>query len=399
MSRPTPIRAATANRSLLMFVGLLLVAANLRGAITSVGPVLNDVQATFQLSAFEGSILISIPLVAFGLFSPVAPRIAKAVGIERALGLALLVLAIGILARSMPWLPILWLGTVLLGIGIAVLNVVIPALVKRDYPDRIGPVTGMYSAVQAGVAAAAAGLAVPIAGTNPEGWRLSLGVWAGLAFVTLAVLAPRLRHRTPLAPEWTGPDQPAHRSPWRSALGWQVAIYMGLQSTMFYTLLTWLPSIEQAHGTSPAVAGFHLFIFNGTAIVGNLVIAAFIPRWPSQIRVHLVTSVLILVSLVGLMTAPSWDLLWVAVGGVGVGAAFVLALSMLGLRAVNHRQAASLSGMAQCVGYLIAAAGPISVGLLHDRLNSWSKSLIFLLVVLAGQAAIGWQAARDRTLG
>lgn len=399
MNSSTATPVAVGNRSMLLLAGLLLVAANLRAAITSVGPVLDDIRDSLALSAFAGSILVSIPLLAFGLFAPIAPRLAGLIGMERALGLSLATLAAGIVARSLPWLPALWLGTVLLGVGIAIMNVVIPSLVKRDFPDRIGQVTGIYSAVQGGIAAIAAGVAVPIAGTAQDGWRLALGVWSGLALLALALFAPRLRLRT--LPGSEGPaDRPrAFRSPWRSALGWQVSIYMGLQSVVFYTLLTWLPSIEQSRGISEGAAGFHMFLFNGLVIAGSLIAAALIPRRPDQRLLLVLTTGLLFVTVVGFMIAPAIGVVWVCLAGTGAGAAFVLALSMFGLRTVHHEQAASLSGMAQCIGYLLAAAGPLAVGLIHDTLHSWTIALAVLLVALAAQLLSGLLASRDRVVG
>lgn len=389
----------TVDRAWFMLVGLLLVAANLRAAITAVGPVLDDVRDSLQLSAFSGSILVSIPLVAFALFAPVAPKLANLAGMERCLGLSLAVLAIGICTRSLPWLPALWLGTVLLGVGIAVMNVVIPSLLKRDFPDRIGQITGLYSAIQAMVAAAAAGLAVPIATITPGGWRLSLGIWAGLALIAIAVFWPQLHQRTLPAQEESFAVISGYRSPWRSALGWQVSIFMGLQSVVFYTLITWLPSIEQARGVAAGTAGFHMFLFNGMAIVGSLGIAALIPRRTNQQLILTATSGLLFGTVVGLMAFPALSVLWVCGAGVGAGAVFVLALSMFGLRTVDHGQAAALSGMAQCVGYLLAAIGPLAVGLLHDTVQSWTIALIVVLVVVVAMLAVGLFAARDQVVG
>src|SRR5699024_5749143 len=191
-------RTAGGLRAGLVLVGLLLVAANLRAGITSVGPVLDTVRDDLEMSAMTASVLISLPLVAFAVVSPLAPPLARRIGIERSLGLALAVLALSIVARSWPLDGASWVGTAGLGCAIAVLNVTIPALVKRAFPTRIGPVTGLYSAVQSGVAGIAAGLAVPIAGLGEHGWRLSLGLWAGLAVIAFAVFAPQLRVRSVL---------------------------------------------------------------------------------------------------------------------------------------------------------------------------------------------------------
>jgi CP family cyanate transporter-like MFS transporter len=393
---------SSAHRTGLLFVGILLIAANLRPAITSVGPVLETIRGDLHLSAGTASALISVPLIAFAVVSPVAPWLARRIGMERALGLGLGALAVGIVVRSLPWLPGLWIGTVLLGVAIAVLNVIVPSLVKRDYPDRIGQITGTYSAVQAAMAALAAGLAVPIAGLAPSGWRLSLGVWAGLVLIALAVFAPQLRSRTmpdDAAPLITGAKTRDFRSPWSSALAWQVTAYMGLQSTVFYILITWLPSIEQSDGVSAATAGFHQLLLNAFGIAGSLCVIALVPRMRDQRLIAVLSTAMLAGPIVGVMTDPGLDALWVSIGGLGSGISFVLAITLFGLRTVHHAQTAALSGMAQSAGYLLAACGPIFIGVVHDATGSWTPALVIILVLLAGQFVAGLLAGRNRVIG
>ena len=386
-------------------VGILLIAANLRPSITAVGPVLNDIRSSLQFSSGVASVLISIPLLAFGLFSPVAPWIARRLGLEGALAAALGVLAVGIAARSLPWPPALWIGTTVLGAAIAVMNVVLPSLVKRDYPNRVGQITGLYTAALSGVAAIAAGIAVPIAGLAHEGWRLSLGVWALLALIALAVLAPRLRRRPDIAGTLSDQPQlaaaaPSYRSPWRSVLGWQVTIFMGVQSIVYFSLITWLPSIEQSTGVSATTAGFHLFLLNIGSLVSNLVLAVTIHRRAGDQRlIATVIAVLIAAGVVGELTSPSFRVVWVCLLGLGTGGSLTLALSLFALRAGHHQQAADLSGMAQSIGYLMAAGGPVAIGILHDATGSWNAALVALLVLIAAQLAISLFASRDRQIG
>jgi CP family cyanate transporter-like MFS transporter len=386
------------NRGALLLVGILLVAANLRPSITSVGPVLGTIRESLHLSSGTASALISVPLVAFALISPVAPALARRLGMERAIGAALGALAVGIVIRSLPWLPGLWIGTALLGVAIAVLNVIMPALIKRDYPERIGQLTGTYSAIQAAVAAIAAGVAVPIAGVAPEGWRLSLGIWAGLAIVALAVFAPQLRRRTLPISSTTGPAE-TYRSPWSSALAWQVTAFMGVQSTVFYILIAWLPSIEQSTGVDAATAGFHQLLLNALGIAGSLLVATVLPRLRDQRLIVAATSALSAIAIIGVMTDPALNALWISIGGLGLGASFVLAVSLFGLRTSHHTQTAALSGMAQSVGYLLAATGPILIGVLHDATNGWTVALVVILGLLVAQLLVGMFAGRRRVIG
>lgn len=383
-------------RPALILAGLLLVAGNLRAGITTVGPVLAHLQHDLGLSSLTASILISLPLVAFAVISPFAPVLARRLGLERALGAALTILAAGLVVRSLPAQPLLWLGTALLGVAIAVLNVVLPALVKRDFPTRIGQVTGAYSAVQASFAAIAAGAAVPVSSWTHLAWRLPLGMWAGLALIALAVMIPQLGRHTEISEE---ADRSAPvTSPWRTSLGWQITAFMALQSTGYYVFITWLPSIESADGIGATTAGTHQLLLNAFGLAGSITCSQLIHRFRDQRPLAVGASVLWLITTSGILLAPGLDALWASLGGIAGGASIVLALSFFGLRTANHTQAAALSGMAQSVGYLVAAAGPIAVGALHDHTGSWTPALVTLIVVDAVLIVFGYLAGRDRTI-
>ncbi|WP_369140809.1 MFS transporter [Modestobacter versicolor] len=394
-TRPGTVRTS---QSGLLLAGILLIAANLRAAITSVGPVVEDIRADLSIGGATASVLISLPLVAFAVVSPLAPGLARRIGIERALGAALVVLATATVVRSLPSTVALWTGTAFLGIAIAVINVVLPSLVKRDYPGRVGQVTGLYSSVQGAAAALASGLAVPLAGTAQHGWRLALGIWAGLGLIALAVFLPQLRRRSvPPTPGSPGAPVP-RRSPWGSALGWQVTVFMGCQSTIYYTLITWWPSVQQAQGVSAPAAGWQLFAMQVAGLLANLAVARLIPRYPDQRLLLLGATGLFAIAVAGQLAAPGASLLWIVLAGAGGGSCIVLALSLFGLRTHDHHQAAALSGMAQSVGYALAAGGPLLLGALHDGTGSWTAPLAVLLVVLAVQAVAGVLAGRARLL-
>jgi CP family cyanate transporter-like MFS transporter len=398
----------------LAVTGLLLVASNLRAAITGVGPVLEEIEASLGIPSSAASILVSLPLLAFALVSPVAPRVARALGLERTIGLALAVLAVGLVLRSVPPDVLLWVGTALIGAAIAVLNVLLPSLVKRDFPRKVGELTGAYSAVQSAFAAIAAGVAVPVAGATALGWRLPVGMWAGLALVGLAAIVPQIRRSPapegaaasttptsaptdPATPAGTPPRRP-HHNPWRSALAWQVTAFMGLQSASFYILVTWLPSMETSAGISPTAAGVNQFLLNALGILGSLICSALIARLRDQRALAVAGALLLLVGTGGMLLLPSAAALWSMIAGFGGGGTLVLALSLFGLRTTDHVQAASLSGMAQGVGYLLAAVGPIAIGALHDVEGSWTCALVVLGLIDVAILVAGALAGRDRVL-
>lgn len=405
-------------RAGLLFVGVLLLGANLRAGIAAVGPVLPDIEQQAGLTASQAGLLVSLPLVAFAVVSPFAPWLSERLGLERVLGLALAALAVGIVVRSVPGPGFIWIGTVVLGSAIALMNVLIPALIKRDWPLRIGSMTGAYQAVTALFAALASGVVVPVAGVAPSGWRVAVGIWAALAIIGFAVLLPWIVARRPPetapqpapavavsgvrdehgAPRTTRPARRHTKLPLGSALAWQVTIYMGFQSAVYYTIIAWLPTIQVAGGTSGVAAGWYLFAFQLCGLLGNLTAASVIPRTRSQSLLGVGYAGCGFVGVLGLLTLPGAVLLWILLIGLCTGGAIVLAMALFGLRAVDYHQAAGLSSMAQSIGYLIAAGGPLVIGLLHDVTGAWAVPLIALLGVTVVQGVFIALAGRHRTL-
>ncbi|NWA74250.1 MFS transporter [Serratia proteamaculans] len=398
---PTPAanKRSRLRHPLLLIAGIMLVAANLRAALTSVGPLLEQIQQQLSLSATSAGLLNSLPLILFAVLSPVTPSLAKRMGIERTLGMALLMLIGGIVLRSLPQTSMLWLGTVLIGAAIAFANVVLPTLVKRDFPSRAAAMIAGYAAVMSLVAATASGLAVPLAALNNLGWRFSLLCWSLPALLALMVWLPQLRRPAASATADTSALQPApSRSPWGSALGWQVALFMGLQSITFYTIIGWFSAFAASHGTSPQQAGFELFIYQVVAIAANFVMVFILPRARDQRAIALCSSLLIFTGIAGLLLMPANSLVWLIFAGLGAGSSLVLALSFFGLRSSHHHQATQLSGMAQSVGYLLAALGPTLFGLLHDLTQGWRLPLAILLTLTLLQMLFGILAGRNRVI-
>lgn len=382
----------------LAFIGLLLIAVNLRVSFVSVGPVLTDISEDLALSSAQAGLLTGAPLIAFAVFSPMAPAFAVRTGLNRALWVSLLILASGISLRSVPLAGCIWSGTALIGMAIAFLNVLVPSLVKRDFPRRVSHVTGIYSATQAAVAAIGAALVVPVAQTSASGWRLALGMWAGLALVAIAILLPWLRERTSLMTEPATGTNSSNRSPWSSLLGWQVTVFMGLQSIAFYVLMAWLPTIEQSRGTPATTAGVHLSTFLLISVFASLGTGAALHRGSDQRLLAFTSSALTAVTFTGLALAPSLTLIWVVTGALGCGSLIVIALSLFSLRTVNHPQAASLSGMAQSVGYGLAAVGPVIFGGLRDVSGGWMLPLLVTGSLMIILSALGLSVGRNRVI-
>lgn len=376
-------------RVLLALAGILLVAANLRAPITAVGPLLGDIREGVGLSAGAAGLLTAVPLLAFAGLSPLAPGLARRLGVERVLLGALALLAAGISLRS-TYLPgALFAGTLAVGLAIALGNVLLPGLVKRDLPGRAGLVTGLYTATMSSVAALASGVSVPAA--EVVGWRGALALWAAPAGVAALLWVSRLRSGTPEA--GSARRTAARSGLWRSPLAWQVTAFMGLQSVIFYVTITWLPAILLEQGLGAARAGWMLSLMQFVAIPAALLAPVIAERAPSQRFALVGAAGLSGAGILGLLVFAG-ALPWVILLGLGQGSCISLALTLFALRAPDAGRSAELSSMAQTFGYLLAAAGPPLFGLIRDRSGSWTLPLLALLVIAALLAASGVGAGR-----
>lgn len=372
---------------------IFLVAMNLRAPLTSVGPLLPLISAEHTLSEPAAGMLGALPLVAFALISPLVHHASSRLGADRLLGLALVLLAAGILVRSYGAGPGLWAGTLALGAAIAVGNVLVPVLIRRDYSGRISVATAFFSACMGTVAAVAAAIAVPVA--NATDWATSLAIWAVPAVVIAVLWAPRARQSTsavdPL-PTATTPQA----SVWTQPTAWVVTAFMGLQSTCFYILITWLPTISTAAGFSPERGGLHVFGLQLTGIVAGLAIPRLMRRADSQVAAAVTASALVVIGALGLLLLPGLSAWWAVVVGAGTGSSLVVALSLISLRGRTQAETTQLSGMSQSIGYLVAAVGPVVAGLLAERTGGWQAPLVLLVVVASAQTLVAVVAGRDR---
>ena len=380
---------------MLLMLAMVLLAANLRPALTSVAPLIGQIRTDTGMSNGVAGLLTTLPLLAFGVLSPVAPLLARRFGMEQALLASLLLLAAGILLRSAGAVAALFLGTAILGAAIVVGNVLLPGLVKREFPGRAGLMTSAYSTALGISAALAAGVSVPIMHLTGVGWRGSLALWALPAFLAAVAWIPQLR-RSDLPESTSAQTSQRVSGLWRSPLAWQVTLFMGLQSLAYYVTLTWLPEILREDGMDATRAGWMLALSQAVAIVTMFVAPVIAGRRPSQQGVVVAAVSLSGAGTLGLLIAGSiGSVLWVVLLGLGQGACFSLALTFFALRAADSQHAAALSGMAQTFGYLLAAGGPSLFGVLRDATHSWAVPLVVLLAITVCLLIAGLGAARD----
>jgi MFS transporter, CP family, cyanate transporter len=373
-----------------LVVAVAVVAFNLRPAIASVAPVLLDIQRSTGLSSTAAGLLTTLPVLAFGICSPLAAVLGRRFGMEETLVAALGLLVVGILARSLPSLGALFAGTVLLGIAIALGNVLAPALIKRDVPERARLATAIYSVTLTAGIAVAAGVTVPIEHVSGTGWRGALALWAVPAVGCLVVWLARLHD----AHHDIGVAHVSARL-WRDPLAWQVTAFMGFQSLGFYSLTAWLPTIFEQHGVRPAAAGLLLSIA-GFASLPSAFLAPVLASSSARQRVTVAATVVLNAAALGGMLWRPVDgaVAWMVLLGLAQGAAISLALSFIVLRAPSAGSAAELSAMAQTIGYLVASVGPLMMGALRDAAGGWLLPLAVMEAVLVPQFLFGLGAAR-----
>jgi len=379
---------------LLLVLAIVLVSLNLRSALTVVGPLILDLRDGDGLSSTAVGLLAAAPLLAFGLVSPLGPRLAQRFGIERALVGSMLLLTASLALRPLPSVVLLFAGTLAAGAGIAVGNVLLPALVKRRFAERATFVTGLYSVALGAGAALGAGLAVPSEGWLGGSWRGALALWAPLALVAAIVWVPLLRD----APA-VGSAAAAHVrvNLWRDRVAWSVTGFMAMQSILFYSMVAWLPEIYRHHGLSKGTAGALLSLALVVGIPMGFVVGSLAGRMRDQRPIALAATLLAIAGYAGVLAAPTaaaW--LWATLLGIGFGAGFTLVLALFVLRAHDAHHAAALSGMAQSVGYTLAAVGPVLVGALHDATGGWTVPLGVLIVLAVADVGVALAASRRR---
>ncbi len=400
--RPGP--AASAQRAINWPAAALvaLIAFNLRPALSTIAPVLPEIMADTGLSATGASVLTTAPVLCLGLFAPLAPWLARRIGMERTMLLALFAILLGVGLRGAATAPALMAGSLIAGAGIGMGNVLMPGLLKRDFPDRGAQMTGVYVMALSGGAAFAAAVAAPLSMALGGWWGGALAAWTVPAAAAMAWAGMVWAGRLGRGPEGAVAPPPVRRGAalWRDPLAWQVTLFMGLQSTLAYIVFGWMAPMLRSRGDSAVTAGFVVSLSVVFQIIASLPVPILAARLRRQSGPAAAAALLAGASFVALLTAPlSWQWALAAMLGLGQGAAFSLAILLIMLRAGDSEAAARLSGMAQGVGYTMAAAGPLIVGVLHDWTGGWAGAGWVFVAVGLGGAVAGALAGRNRLVG
>lgn len=373
---------------------IILIAANLRAPITSVGPVIPEIAGSLHLSPTAIGLFSAVPLICFSLFSTFMPRFSMKAGLERLLLCSLLLLSFGIIIRSTGSVLYLFAGSVFIGIAITIGNVLMPAFIKKKFPDKGGTVTGVYLFSMNIASAFAVGYSLRLGVIGNMGWRGSLGIWFVPALITFLVWIPLAKKGKR--------DAGAYRNStalrmWKSRLAWQISIFMGLQSIVFYALAAWLPTMLRGWGMDAEKAGWMLSYLQMGQVPMMIIGPLLADRMKNQRLLIWVTFAMWIAGLsLMILFKTKYILAAILLTGASVGLAFALATVFFILRTKNVNESAALSGMAQSVGYFEAALAPPVFGILFDLTHSWLLPLILLLAAGIVLLFTGLYSARNR---
>jgi CP family cyanate transporter-like MFS transporter len=367
---------------------LVLVALNLRTPIVSIPPVVGPIARDLRLSAATTGLLTTLPVVCMGVFAPVGALASRRWGRGRVLAGAVALILAGTALRLAPGAAPLWTATIVCGIGIAVAGALLPALVRARFPDRIGPVTALYTAGLIVGAMLAAALTEPVRAGLGGSWPGALAVWAIPAALALAAWLP-------LAGSAPAAGVPRAVAPWRDRTAWFAALYMGGQSLIYYSILAWLAARYTAIGVPPAEAGLLLGLFSAAQLVSALALPVLAHRfgWLRALITAAASMCTLMLAVIALVPAAA-PYPWTVLLGLGVGGQFALALTVLGSLGRGPAESAAVSGMAFFVGYLLAALGPVAAGAVRDVTGGYRVPFLALagvgvVTLLAGVIAGG----------
>nr|WP_198426039.1 MFS transporter [Microbacterium ureisolvens] len=381
-----------------------MFAFSLRSAVASLSPLFDHISADFELPAAVIGLIGTAPPVCFAVFGLLTPALERRFGLERLAVAAMAVVAVGLVARSLaPNSALLLAGTALVFAAVGTGNILLPPLVKRYFPDRIGLMTTVFSTTMAVSTFLPPLIAVPVA--DAADWHFSLGLWAVFALVaTIPWIGLAMRHRAAEAAkeddeEFEAPSPRAFGRMWRIPLAWALLVAFAVSSTIAYTSFAWLPKLlVDIAGVSPATAGALLSLFGFMGLPASLVVPLLVTRWNATRLLFGVAVACGFAGIAGFLfvpTAAPW--LWVVLLGLAP-LLFPMILVLLGLRTRTHEGSVALSGFAQSGGYAIAALFPLGIGLLHDATDSWTGPLIVLACVVAAAIPAGVVAARPHTV-
>ncbi|MCH7410734.1 MFS transporter [Belliella sp. DSM 111904] len=392
VSRQKPIYQSSG----FLFFGIMLVAFNLRPSITAVGPLIPMIRADLGLSNGWAGFLTTLPLLTFATFSLFAASIGKRLGNAQAILLALFILLIGSVIRVLGGAMWLYIGTGLTGIGIVICNVLLIPLIKNRLPQKTGIVTASYTTGMTLTAAVASGVSAPLALDLGLGWKGSLLSWAVLIVLGILIWSPQAK-MPKVAP--IPAIQKFKVNVWKSRLAWQISMFMGVQSLLFFTLIAWLPDMMISRGLSPVEAGALMSLMQLIGLVGTFLAPIVAVKFKDQVGIILTLGSFYLLGFSSLFIHVLWvNYIGLTLVGLGLGASISLAYTLIGLRTKSEKVTASLSGMSQSAGYYLAALGPLLFGVVFDVFSDWDHLIYLMLTSTILFMFFGVKSGRSRSV-
>lgn len=382
----------------LLIIAIVFVAFNLRSPITGVGSLISIIKLQLNLSGSAAGIITTIPLITFAVVSPFVNKLSQKYGSGHLMFYALISMAIGILIRSFTGVVGLFVGTAIIGVGIAVGNVMIPSIIKSEFPLRIEMMTGIFTTSMYIFAGISSGISVPLSENMGLGWKNALVIWILLVVVTMLIWLSQWNLQLKSKNESKGGS--SEKNMYKSSIAWCVALYMGIQSFLYYCFVAWLPTILQAKGISVEVGGYYASFYQIIGIPASFIVPLLASRGKSQRLVTGIVSCIYAVSVFMFLIANNTILIIgsVLLCGLCSGACISLAMSFIGLRSKGAEEAAKLSGMAQSLGYTLAAIGPFIIGGIFDLVHSWSIPLAVLIIMTICLLIVGNKAGENETV-
>jgi len=383
-------------------LGILFLALNLRGPFTSLAPVLAQIMENLHLTASAAGMLTALPLLTFALISPFVTKLSQRLGLEPSLFLALFLITAGIVLRSWGSVNLLYLGTILIGVGIAIGNVLLPVVVKINFPERIAMVTSLYIFTMGIGSTLSSSLMVPLSNQvwfSLSGWQLALFLNLLFPLLALAVWLPKLKKRASKVTIGQGNENKVSiKKLLVSPIAWQVTLTLGLNSFTFYSFAGWLPKILSDLSFSEVDAGYIYGLLQFSTMLPGLLLLPLLGKKNNQQLLILLCALSVVVAALGLLYFPDAAIFWVVLFGVGNCSTFIISLAFIGLRTSSGNQAVALSGMSQGIGYGLAATGPGLVGWVHNLSDAWEIPLFLIAgvaLLCTGSAVL---ASRDKVI-
>ncbi|QCT75830.1 MFS transporter [Macrococcoides canis] len=377
-----------------MLFAVLLLAANLRAPLTSVGVLLPKIDAALHLTTFQISIFAILPLLSFSFASYFAVNVSKKLGLNTTILFALSLIIIGVIIRSITNIPSLFIGMLLIGIGIAFGNVLAPVFIKVSFPLHLGIVTALYTVIMNIFGAISSAVAAPLA--QSFSYQFSL---RAILFITILAFISWI-YVLKSSKEADIPDVPdTSLNIWKSKLAWHITLFMGGQSVIFYSLINWLPLLLKQEGVDPAITGGYLTILQIAIIIFTFIVPMIAAKHADQVKLGWINGLLYIIAMLGIIFINhNYILIFMIMLGIAAGMSFGLVNTFFSIKVKHSETAKKLSGMAQSVGYLLAAISVMLFGVLHDITGNWNLSLYLLLADALMLLIVGVLAGRNQTI-